>query len=86
MRVRSPALLPRPATPAACARFECRVYETLLERYDVEPQHAVFIDDSMANVKGAEAVGLNGIHFLSPEQLRASLIGLGIRGLEINDK
>ena len=59
------------------------IYETLLDRYDVEPQHAVFIDDSMANVKGAEAVGLNGIHFLSPEQLRASLIGLGIRGLEI---
>ena len=59
------------------------IYETLLERYDVEPEQAVFIDDSMANVKGAEAVGLSAIHFISPEQLRASLIGLGIKGLEI---
>lgn len=55
------------------------IYETLLKRYDVVPHNAVFIDDSLPNVKGAEAVGINGIHFKSPEQLKASLIDLGVK-------
>jgi FMN phosphatase YigB (HAD superfamily) len=33
----------------------------------------VFIDDSAANVRGAEAVGITGLHFQSPEKLRREL-------------
>ncbi|QWT21863.1 HAD family phosphatase [Bacillus sp. NP157] len=54
-----------------------RLYETLLERYDVDPKRAVFIDDNKANVEAAEALGIHGIHFHSPAQLRADLIDLG---------
>ncbi len=54
------------------------IYEILLKRYDVTPHHAVFIDDSLKNVEGAEAAGIKGIHFQSPDQLRASLKELGI--------
>ncbi|MEO6188311.1 MAG: HAD family phosphatase [Ginsengibacter sp.] len=49
------------------------IYQTLLERFSVEPDEAIFIDDSLRNVKGAEAVGIKGVHFQSPGQLRNEL-------------
>lgn len=54
------------------------IYETLLERYNVNPSEAVFIDDAIVNIKGAEEVGIHGIHFQSAQQLRAALKDLGI--------
>ncbi|QDE39215.1 HAD family phosphatase [Luteibacter pinisoli] len=54
-----------------------KLYETLLERYDINPKCAVFIDDNKVNVEAAEALGIHGIHFHSPAQLRAELIELG---------
>ena len=55
-----------------------KIYNTLLERYEVPPLEAVFIDDSLANVKGAEAVGITGIHFQSAHQLQSALRDYGI--------
>ena len=52
---------------------DARIYEVLLERYGVKAEEAVFIDDSLKNVKGAEAVGIKGIHFSSPEKLKEEL-------------
>lgn len=49
------------------------IYEILLDRYGVAPEEAVFIDDSQANVEGAEAVGINGIHFQGAAALRETL-------------
>ena len=49
------------------------IYEILLDRYGVTPEEAVFIDDSLKNVEGAEAVGINGIHFQSAAVLREIL-------------
>ena len=40
------------------------IYRLLLERYGVPAEEAVFIDDSLKNVEGAEAVGMQG-HSLS---------------------
>lgn len=54
-----------------------KLYQTLLERYDVDPARAVFIDDNKANVVAAEALGIHGIHFHAPAQLRAELVALG---------
>lgn len=54
------------------------IYEILLDRYDVHAGSALFIDDSLRNIKGAEAVGIRGIHFQSPQQLKQDLQQLGI--------
>ncbi len=54
------------------------IYHTLLSRFKVNPDEAIFIDDSMRNIKGAEAVGIRGIHFLSPQQLHQALKEEGI--------
>lgn len=54
------------------------IYQLLLDRYQVVPENAVFIDDSLKNIKGAEALGIKGIHFKSPEQLKTDLEKLGV--------
>ena len=50
-----------------------QIYQTLLDRFNVNPKEAVFIDDSHANILGAEALNIKGIHFQSPAQLRQQL-------------
>jgi 2-haloacid dehalogenase len=49
------------------------IYQILLDRYAVKPSEAIFIDDSLKNVEGAEAVGIKGIHFQGTENLRKAL-------------
>ncbi len=52
------------------------IYQKLLDRYEVDPAWAVFIDDSLTNVEGAEAVGIRGIHFQGAQRLRETLLDL----------
>ncbi len=49
---------------------EPRIYEILLERYDLDPQHTLFIDDRMANLDAAAKFGISTHHFdyKNPEQ------------------
>jgi 2-haloacid dehalogenase len=53
-------------------------YKILLDRYHLDPATTIFIDDSLRNVKGAEEVGIAGIQFHNPEQLKEELQKLGI--------
>lgn len=53
-------------------------YQRLLDRYNVDPSQALFIDDNLRNVKAAEELGIKGIHFHTPDQLKKELIMLGI--------
>lgn len=57
---------------------DARLYSRLIERYDIAPARAVFIDDSVPNIAAAEALGIRGIHFRSPDQLRAELTARGL--------
>ncbi len=49
------------------------IYQLLFDRYGVEPTRAVFIDDSEKNVMAARELGVKGIHFASPMQMREEL-------------
>jgi putative hydrolase of the HAD superfamily len=40
-----------------------------LRRFDIDPSHAVFIDDLEENVEGAIRVGINGIVYKGRAQL-----------------
>ncbi|GAB3902740.1 HAD-IA family hydrolase [Larkinella knui] len=53
-------------------------YQTLLNRYAVNPEEALFIDDNLRNVKAAEELGIHAIHFINSEQLKQQLIEYGI--------
>ena len=54
------------------------IYLLLLERNGLQASDCLFIDDSLKNVAGAEAVGMRAHHFISPETLRAHLVESGI--------
>ena len=48
-------------------------YQLLLDRYNVNPQEALFIDDNLRNILAAEKMGITCIHFTSPEKLKIEL-------------
>jgi 2-haloacid dehalogenase len=48
-------------------------YQILFDRHQIDPRHAVFIDDNLKNIEGAQAVGLHTIHFQNASQARAEL-------------
>ncbi len=50
------------------AKPDRRIYTLALERLQVQPAEAIFIDDVQANVEAAQAIGLVGIRFESTEQ------------------
>ncbi len=54
------------------------IYRLLVDRFGIDPLSAVFIDDVKRNAEGAEAVGIKGIHFTDPDELRAELVGLAL--------
>ena len=53
-------------------------YQRLLDRYNVDPSEALFIDDSLRNVKAAEEVGIKSLHFQSAAQTKDALIKLNL--------
>lgn len=57
---------------------DSRIYQLMLERYDLDASSSVFIDDNLRNVHAAEKEGLKGIHFHNASQLKSSLSQLGI--------
>ncbi len=54
-----------------------RIYQILCERAGVAPGDCVFIDDGLHNVKGAQAVGMDGIHFTGAGALEIELTRKG---------
>ncbi len=54
------------------------IYKTTLQKLNVLPEEAIFIDNDIYNVKAAEEVGIHGILFKNAEQLQDSLKKLGV--------
>jgi 2-haloacid dehalogenase len=57
---------------------DAAIFALLCKRNGLDPSQCLFIDDSLKNVHGAEAVGWQACHFTSPEGLRADLVARGI--------
>jgi 2-haloacid dehalogenase len=55
-----------------------RIFALLIDRFAVEPQSAVYIDDVEANVAATRSFGIYGIHFTTPANLREELVALGL--------
>jgi HAD superfamily hydrolase (TIGR01509 family) len=57
-----------------------QIFELFLTRNDLTAGDCLFIDDSRHNVDGSRAVGMDAVHFESPEQLRRDLARRGLLG------
>ena len=55
------------------------IYQITLDRFNIAPSETLFIDDNFRNIRGAEALGINGIHFLTPEKLIKDLNNFKIK-------
>lgn len=55
---------------------DCKIYELLLEKYHLNAQECVFLDDREENIQGAKKVGIHGITFLSYEDASEKLEAL----------
>jgi 2-haloacid dehalogenase len=53
-------------------------YHILLDRYQVNPREALFIDDNYRNILAAEKIGIQCIHFTSAEKLTEKLHSIGM--------
>lgn len=53
-------------------------YQLLLDRYMIDKTNAIFIDDNIRNVKAAEEMGIETIHFQTSAQLGKELQQRGI--------
>ncbi|MEJ6981704.1 HAD family phosphatase [Pedobacter sp. P351] len=48
-------------------------YQLILDRYQLPADEVLFIDDNLRNIKAALEMGIDSIHFTSPEELRIEL-------------
>ena len=53
-------------------------YELLLDRFSLQPETTLFIDDNLRNIKAAKEIGIQTIHFTDPGRLRIQLEQSGI--------
>ena len=58
---------------------EVDIYETLLKRYDLKPEKAVFMDDRAINCEGARKAGIRTIQFENLKQAAKELEELGVK-------
>jgi len=58
---------------------EARIYERCLEKLGTTAEQTLFIDDREVNVRAARMLGIHGVRFESPTDLRAQLEKLRFR-------
>ncbi|HXQ43460.1 MAG TPA: HAD family phosphatase [Acidimicrobiales bacterium] len=60
------------------AKPDRAIFEILLERFGLDAGTTLFIDDNVANLHPASALGMSTVHFESSEALRRSLRAVGL--------
>ena len=54
------------------------IYRLLIERFGIQPERAIYVDDNIRNVLPARDLGFVGIHFRTPQLFREELKELGV--------
>ncbi|WP_160138742.1 HAD family hydrolase [Chryseobacterium sp. c4a] len=55
-----------------------KIWQVLLERYNIQANESVFIDDNLKNIEMAQSLGFKTIHILPDTDLKQELAHLGI--------
>lgn len=63
---------------AHARKTETKMFEMILEHFKINPEETIFIDDSVANLKAPQELGIRTVHFISLEQLKKELEKEGI--------
>lgn len=54
------------------------IYQLALDRFQMQAEESLFIDDNLRNIEGAKALGIHGYHFTTPQQLQEDLLKEGV--------
>lgn len=54
------------------------IYQLALDRFQMQAEESLFIDDNLRNIEGAKALGIHGYHFTTPQQLEEDLLKEGV--------
>lgn len=60
------------------AKPDPRIYQLLLDTYQLIPEESLFIDDRLENVEAARCLGIKSIQFVSPQDLEKDLTHHGV--------
>lgn len=55
---------------------DSKIFERMMDKFQLNPENCLFIDDNLKNVEASRAFGLHTLHFKNPEELRKDLIQL----------
>ncbi|MCJ7432060.1 MAG: HAD family phosphatase, partial [Anaerolineales bacterium] len=55
---------------------EAKIYHVALEQIQIQASEAVFVDDFQINIEGCEKVGMQGILFQDPDEVKQKLKAL----------
>jgi 2-haloacid dehalogenase len=55
-----------------------KIFEIMLERYQLEAKNALFIDDNINNIRSAKELGFETIHVQEKTDLKTELCALGL--------
>jgi 2-haloacid dehalogenase len=55
-----------------------KIFEIMLERYHLEAENALFIDDNINNIQAAKDIGFATIHIQAGTELKKELLALGL--------
>jgi glucose-1-phosphatase len=61
------------------AKPDPAIYRLTLQQLGRQPEEAIFVDDSLPNIQGAQAVGLHTIHYTRGANIPAVLATYGVR-------
>ncbi len=57
---------------------EAHIYHSLLEKYSIDPRHALFLDDRQVNLDTASQIGIHTLLFTSYEKALKDMKAMGI--------
>lgn len=55
-----------------------KIYQVLLDRYNLKAYESLFIDDNIENIKAAQKMGFHTIHFTEKINLEEEVKGMGL--------
>ena len=61
-----------------CTKPDSKIYQILIDRYKIQPENAIFIDDNIHNINTASLLGFKVIHFANDQMLRNALREFGL--------
>lgn len=62
-----------------------QIFHRALSRLEVIPQEAIFLDDKLKNIQGAQAIGMAGVHVIDPKKQVREVINILSKGSSVRE-